>query len=91
MSATPRSASERSGSDGSPAAVARDAPDDGAPDRDGPATAPDDMKAKYRQALERKNARRAGGQGADGRASSKVSGGAHGPAHQQRTFRRKSG
>jgi hypothetical protein len=50
-----------------------------------------DVKAKFREALERKNARHGAAEGADGKESSKVHGGAHGPAHQQRTFRRKSG
>jgi len=50
-----------------------------------------DVKAKFRQALERKNARHGGGEGGDGKDSAKLHGGAHGPAHQQRTFRRKSG
>ena len=53
--------------------------------------AEDDVKLKFRQALERKNARHADAAGADGKDPAKVHGGAHGPAHVQRTFRRKSG
>jgi hypothetical protein len=58
---------------------------------DAPVTPEPDVKAKFREALERKNAKQGGAEGADGKESSKVHGGAHGPAHQQRTFRRKSG
>lgn len=61
------------------------------PSGDQPATGEDDVKRKFREALERKNARHASGEGADGRDASKVHGGAHGQAHRQRTFRRKSG
>lgn len=58
---------------------------------DQPETGEDDVKRKFREALERKHARHAGGDSADGKDTAKVHGGAHGPAHQQRTFRRKSG
>jgi hypothetical protein len=58
---------------------------------DQPETGEDDVKRKFREALERKNARHTGGDGAEGKDTAKVHGGAHGPAHQQRTFRRKSG
>lgn len=51
----------------------------------------DDVKRRFREALERKNARHTGGDGGEGKDTAKVHGGAHGPAHQQRTFRRKSG
>jgi hypothetical protein len=49
----------------------------------------DDTKAKFREALERKNARSAGGQQHKdgGPTQSRV----HGPAEQRREFRRKSG
>jgi hypothetical protein len=68
------------------AAQADDAP---APDD---APGPDDVKRKFREALDRKNGRHAdsaaAGEAGD---QAKVHGGAHGPAHQQRQFRRKSG
>ncbi|HEX2315080.1 MAG TPA: DUF5302 domain-containing protein [Thermomonospora sp.] len=52
----------------------------------------DDMKRKFREALERKQgAHTDGGNGSGGKGPSKVHGGAHGPAKGQRTFRRKSG
>ncbi len=54
-----------------------------------PAEADDDVKRKFREALDRKNAGQTGGGGhADG--DSKVHE-AHGPAKAQRTFRRKAG
>ncbi len=50
---------------------------------------PDDVKARFKEALERKQARnRMGEEHADAR--SKV-GNAHGPVASKRTFRRKSG
>jgi hypothetical protein len=59
---------------------------------DGETAAPDDVKRKFREALDRKNGRHAdsaaAGEVGD---QAKVHGGAHGPAHQQRQFRRKSG
>jgi hypothetical protein len=58
----------------------------------GETSAEDDVKRKFREALDRKNGRHAdsaaAGEVGD---QAKVHGGAHGPAHQQRTFRRKSG
>jgi len=52
----------------------------------------DDVKRKFKEALDRKNGRNAeGGEHAEGGDHAKVHGGAHGPAHQQRQFRRKSG
>jgi hypothetical protein len=52
----------------------------------------DDVKRRFREALDRKNGQHgdaaAGGEGGD---HAKVHGGAHGPAQQQRQFRRKSG
>jgi len=50
----------------------------------------DDVKAKFREALDRKRQVHAEGQGKGGRESGKVSG-AHGPAASRRSFRRKSG
>jgi hypothetical protein len=53
---------------------------------------PDDVKRRFKEALDRKNGRHqdaaAAGEGSE---HTKVHGGSHGPAHQQRTFRRKSG
>ena len=51
----------------------------------------DDVKRKFREALERKQSKHAeGATSGDGGDASKVHS-AHGPAHQQRQFRRKSG
>jgi hypothetical protein len=65
-------------------ASARDAADDaGKPDID-------DVKAKFREALDRKRQVHEEGQGKGTHESGKVSG-AHGPAASRRNFRRKSG
>jgi hypothetical protein len=51
----------------------------------------DDVRRKFREALERKQGRHADGTGgADGKDRSKAQS-PHGPAKSQRTFRRKSG
>ena len=51
----------------------------------------EDLKAKMREALERKRAKEAGtGRGRGGKDTGKIHG-AHGPARQRRSFRRKSG
>jgi hypothetical protein len=50
----------------------------------------DDVKAKFREALDRKHQAHAEGQGQGSHESGKVSG-AHGPAASRRNFRRKSG
>ena len=50
----------------------------------------DDVKAKFREALDRKRQVHDEGQGRGGHESGKVSG-AHGPAASRRSFRRKSG
>ena len=50
----------------------------------------EDLKRKFRVALERKQAKRSTGSTADGEDRAKVPE-AHGPAHTQRQFRRKSG
>ena len=55
------------------------------------ATSGDDVQPKFREALERKRAREAGTIGAPrGKDAGKVHG-AHGPARNRRSFRRKSG
>ena len=55
------------------------------------ATSEDDVQPKFREALERKRAREAGTIGAPrGKDAGKVHG-AHGPATNRRSFRRKSG
>ena len=59
------------------------APDEAKPDID-------DVKAKFREALDRKRQHHDDGQGKGGHESGKVSG-AHGPAASRRNFRRKSG
>ncbi len=52
---------------------------------------PEDVKRKYREALDRKRERTEDKAGdSDGKGDSKIHD-AHGPAHQQRQFRRKSG
>lgn len=50
----------------------------------------DDVKARFREALDRKRQVHADGQGTGGHEAGKVSG-AHGPAASRRSFRRKSG
>ena len=52
--------------------------------------ASDDVKRKFREALDRKQEKRSSGTVAEGEDRSKVAE-AHGPAHTQRQFRRKSG
>jgi len=62
----------------------------GADDADGVKPDIDDVKRKFREALERKSQGHSEGQGKGGRDGGKVSG-AHGPAASRRSFRRKSG
>jgi hypothetical protein len=50
----------------------------------------DEMKRKFREALDRKNQAHAEGQGDGGHDTGKIHG-AHGPAASRRNFRRKSG
>ena len=50
----------------------------------------DDVKRKFREALERKQAQQAE-QGSAGEGKGQKIHGTHGPAHTQRTFRRRSG
>jgi hypothetical protein len=71
--------------DSASAAVSADDPaeDAGKPDID-------DVKAKFREALDRKRQVHAEGQGKGAHEAGKVSG-AHGPAASRRNFRRKSG
>jgi len=75
--------------------MATSAAPDGAPSDDAPtdaATSQDDVKRRFKEALDRKQGRHAdaaaAGESGD---HTKVHGGAHGPAAQQRQFRRKSG
>ena len=57
----------------------------------GGAGAEDESRRKFREALERKRAKEAGpGRGRGGQDTGKIHG-AHGPAGQKRSFRRKSG
>ena len=68
------------------------APADDVPtaDQQGESSA-DDVKRRFREALDRKNHKHADGAGSgEGGEHAKVHS-AHGPAHQQRQFRRKSG
>jgi hypothetical protein len=64
----------------------------GSADKSDSASGQDDIKRRFKEALDRKNGRNADaaatGEGGD---RAKVHGGTHGPAHQQRQFRRKSG
>jgi hypothetical protein len=55
-----------------------------------PATAEDDVKAKFREALERKRGNQADAHAAGGPGSSKIHE-THGPVGGKRQFRRKSG
>lgn len=56
------------------------------------ASGADDVKRKFKEALDRKQGKHAdGATPGEGGDHAKVHGGAHGPAHQQRQFRRKSG
>jgi hypothetical protein len=69
-------------------ATAKPAADEAA--EDGAKPDIDDVKAKFREALDRKRQVHAEGQGKGTHESGKVSG-AHGPAASRRNFRRKSG
>ncbi|GHH70973.1 hypothetical protein GCM10017673_23580 [Streptosporangium violaceochromogenes] len=55
-----------------------------------PESSEEELKRKFREALERKRLAQTGSVGARGRGSSKIHG-AHGPASGKRSFRRKSG
>jgi hypothetical protein len=62
-----------------------------AQEEDAPATPDlDEVKQKFRAALDRKNAAQTDSQSAEGRGRDKITG-AHGPAAGRRSFRRKSG
>jgi hypothetical protein len=64
--------------------------DDG-PEREGSAEEEDEMKRRFREALERKRAEQAeANAGRGGKDAGKVQG-AHGPAGSRRSFRRKTG
>jgi hypothetical protein len=56
-----------------------------------PDKAPGDVKSKFREALERKRGTEQGRAADPNEADPSKVHGAHGPAHVQRTFRRKSG
>jgi Family of unknown function (DUF5302) len=80
---------EQSGAEASPgkSAPEADAPEAAKPDAAGEADF-DEMKRKFREALERKRGTHASAEGADH--TGKVHG-SHGPAASRRSFRRKSG
>ena len=59
--------------------------------RPGKATSADEVQPQFREALERKRAREAGNAGAPGHQDAGKIHGAHGPARNRRSFRRKSG
>ena len=83
--ATPAAAAEHTAAEHAEAEHADDSAtkDAGKPDID-------DVKAKFREALDRKHQAHAEGQGKGSHESGKVAG-AHGPAASRRNFRRKSG
>ncbi|MER6830304.1 DUF5302 domain-containing protein [Streptosporangium sp. NPDC000563] len=61
------------------------------PEPEGSESSDDELKRKFREALERKRLAQAdAGSGGKGKNSSKIHG-AHGPAAAKRSFRRKSG
>ncbi|MER5643916.1 DUF5302 domain-containing protein [Streptosporangium sp. NPDC002524] len=61
------------------------------PEPEGSESSDDELKRKFREALERKKLAQAdAGSGGKGKNSSKIHG-AHGPAAAKRSFRRKSG
>ena len=62
----------------------------GAPDTQDAKPDIDEVKRKFREALDRKREIHSEGQGKGGRDASKIHG-AHGPAASRRSFRRKSG
>jgi uncharacterized protein DUF5302 len=59
--------------------------------RPGKPSSADEVQVQFREALERKRAREAGTGGAPGRQDAGKIHGAHGPARNRRSFRRKSG
>ncbi|MFI6865589.1 DUF5302 domain-containing protein [Nocardia sp. NPDC050406] len=54
------------------------------------AASADDIKRRFREALDRKQSQHQDGVGGEGRGGSKIHG-THGPASNKRSFRRKSG
>jgi Family of unknown function (DUF5302) len=94
--AVEQSGPETSPEDASPASVAEAAPPQAAADpvaagKPGDTGADfDDMKRKFRQALERKRSAQTGANAEDAHGTGKVHG-SHGPASVRRSFRRKSG
>lgn len=70
--------------------MARTTPEPDPQDQEREAPADDGVKRRFREALDRKNARHHASAASGESGESKVHS-AHGPASQQRTFRRKSG
>lgn len=64
---------------------------DAGPEREGSAEEEEDMKRRFREALERKRAEQAGANAARGGKDAGKVQGAHGPAGSRRSFRRKTG
>jgi hypothetical protein len=60
-------------------------------ERDGSAEEEEEMKRRFREALERKRAEQADASGASGGKNAGKVQGAHGPARDRRSFRRKTG
>ena len=80
---------EQPGAEASPGKIAPEVGQEEAPAQAGPEGADlDDMKRKFREALERKRSSHASAEGVDH--TGKVHG-SHGPAASRRSFRRKSG
>ena len=88
--ATPAAAAEHTASEHTAAEHAEAGHADDSATKDAGKPDIDDVKAKFREALDRKHQAHAEGQGKGSHESGKVAG-AHGPAASRRNFRRKSG
>jgi hypothetical protein len=87
--AVEQSGAETSPEAATPVSTAEDAPSEAA-EPEATASDFDDMKRKFREALERKRGAQASANADGARDTGKVHG-SHGPASQRRSFRRKSG
>jgi hypothetical protein len=81
---------EGAGVEGWSTVMATSKPTDQSPEGDPPTPDEDPVKTRFREALERKNARHHASAAAGESGDSKVAS-AHGPASHQKQFRRKSG
>jgi Family of unknown function (DUF5302) len=82
--------SPEAASPASAAGAAGDAPSDAAAEPEAAGADLDDMKRKFREALERKRGAQTSANAEDAHGTGKVHG-SHGPASVRRSFRRKSG